>query len=104
MIDQFGGRIEGWLGFFDAAVVPPKPFTDESEFRLIIPEGGGGTSFSVIFDYVREEMPDREIASMIIMTDGCAPFPEEASAMGIPVLWMINNDFITPPWGRTVRI
>ena len=91
-IDQFGGRLEGWLGFFDAAIVPPKPFTDESEFRMISPEGGGGTSFDIIFDYVRSEMYDREIASIIILTDGFAPFPEESSAMGIPVLWLLNNE------------
>ena len=99
-IDQFGGNLEGWLGFFDAAVVPPIPFTDENEFRIIRPKGGGGTDFGVIFDYIRREMAEREIASIIILTDGCAPFPEESAAMGIPVLWMINNTYVKPPWGR----
>lgn len=99
-IDQFGGNLEGWLGFFDAAVVPPIPFTDENEFRIIRPKGGGGTDFGVIFDYIRREMAEREIASIIILTDGCAPFPEESAAMGIPVLWMINNNHVKPPWGK----
>jgi len=45
-----------------------------------------------------------EIASIIIMTDGIAPFPEESAAIGIPVLWMINNDMITPPWGKIARL
>ena len=99
-IDQFGGNLEGWLGFFDAAVVPPIPFTDENEFRIIRPKGGGGTDFGVIFDYIRREMAEREIASIIILTDGCAPFPEESAAMGIPVLWMINNNYVEPPWGK----
>ena len=71
---------------------------------MIRPKGGGGTSFEVIFDYVRSEMADREIASIIIMTDGQAPFPDESSAMGIPVLWMINNEDITPPWGKVARL
>ncbi len=103
-IDQFNGRLEGRLGFFDAAVVPPEPFYDENEFRIIRPVGGGGTSFDAIFDYIRSEMSDREIASIIIMTDGYAPFPEESAAIGIPVLWMINNDDITPTWGRVARL
>ena len=103
-IDQFDGRLEGWLGFFDAAVVPPKPFAGESEFRIIRPWGGGGTSFKAVFEYIRSEMTDREIASIIIMTDGHAQFPEESAAMGIPVLWMINNEKIDPPWGRIARI
>lgn len=99
-IDQFGGNLEGWLGFFDAAVVPPIPFTDENEFRIIRPKGGGGTDFGVIFDYIRREMAEQELASIIILTDGCAPFPEESAAMGIPVLWMINNNYVEPPWGK----
>ncbi len=99
-IDQFGGRLEGWLGFFDAEVVPPFPFTDENEFKVIRPKGGGGTDFGVIFDYVRTEMSDKEIASIIILTDGFAPFPEEAATMGIPVLWMFTDDYIKPPWGK----
>lgn len=103
-IDQFEGNLEGWLGFFDARVVPPARFSDENEFKVIRPKGGGGTSFDVIFDYIRTEMSDQEIASIIILTDGFAPFPEEAAAMGIPVLWMINNDYIKPPWGRVAVI
>ncbi len=103
-IDQFGGRLEGWLGFFDAAVVPPVPFADENEFSVIKPKGGGGTSFKVIFEYVQEEMADMEIASIIILTDGYASFPDKSAAMGIPVLWMINNDQVDPPWGKVARI
>ena len=103
-IDQFGGRLEGWLGFFDAEVIKPQPFADENEFRIIRPKGGGGTDFGAIFDYVRGEMHDMEIASIIIMTDGIAPFPEKSAAIGIPVLWMINNDMITPPWGKIARL
>ena len=103
-IDQFGGRLEGWLGFFDAAVVPPAAFADENEFRVIKPKGGGGTSFKVIFDYVQEEMADMEIASIIILTDGYASFPDKSAAMGIPVLWMVNNDDVDPPWGKVARI
>ena len=103
-IDQFGGRLEGWLGFFDAKVVPPVRFSDENEFKVIRPKGGGGTSFDVIFDFVRQEMDDKEIASIIILTDGYAPFPEEAVATGIPVLWMINNERVKPPWGKVAMI
>ena len=34
-IDQFNGRLAGWLGFFDAAIVEPQPFENEEEFRII---------------------------------------------------------------------
>lgn len=103
-IDQFNGNLEGWLGFFDAKVVPPTRFVDENEFKVIRPEGGGGTSFKAVFKYIRDEMGNEEIANIIILTDGYAPFPEESAALGIPVLWMINNDEVKPPWGKVAVI
>ena len=102
-IDQFGGKLKGWLGFFDATVVEPKPFTTEDEFKIIRPVGGGGTDFGVIFDYVRKEMVTPP-ASIIILPDGYAPFPQKRAAMGIPTLWLINNEDVTPPWGKMARI
>jgi len=103
-IDQFNGRLRGWLGFFDAKVVEPKPFGDEDEFKAIRPVGGGGTDFKVIFEYVNQYMQDKLPVSIVILTDGYAPFPKEELSMGIPVLWLINNEKITPPWGKIARI
>lgn len=106
-LEQFNGKLKGRLGFFDAAVVPPKPFGDESELEIIKPIGGGGTSFQVIFDYVFQEMPEAANnlpVCIVILTDGYAPFPEQAAARGIPVLWLLNNEDVTPPWGKTARI
>lgn len=51
-IDQFGGKLEGWLGFFDAAIIEPKRFTSLDEFKIIKPAGGGGTDFQIILEYV----------------------------------------------------
>jgi predicted metal-dependent peptidase len=103
-IEQFGGKLGGWLGFFDGAVVPPQPFENEEEFKVIKPKGGGGTSFHVIFDYVNDKMKDELPVSIIILTDGYAPFPDESEANGIPVLWLINNETVTPPWGKIARL
>ena len=103
-IEQFNGRIKGWLGFFDAGVTEPQPFDDEDEFKAIRIQGGGGTSFLPIFHYVRDHMKDKNITSIIILTDGYAPYPEESERMDIPVLWVINNDEITPLWGMIARI
>ncbi len=102
-IDQFDGKLKGWLGFFDAAVIEPKPFSNEEEFRIIRPAGGGGTDFQIIFEYVSQHMP-KAPASIIILTDGYAPFPQEKLAMGIPVLWLLNNEKVNPPWGKVARI
>ncbi len=103
-IEQFDGRLKGWLGFFDAEVYNVSPFETIEEFEIIRPVGGGGTSFSPIFNYVREKMEDDPPVSIIILTDGYAPFPEEKQTMKIPVLWLINNEDVTPPWGKIARI
>ncbi|MCR5626519.1 MAG: VWA-like domain-containing protein [Lachnospiraceae bacterium] len=103
-IDQFGGALKGWLGFFDSYVTEPVEFSNELELLKIKPRGGGGTDFSIIFSYVRKHMKDRLPASIIILTDGYAPIPPESAAMSIPVLWLINNDVVTPKWGKVARI
>ncbi len=103
-IDQFDGKLCGWLGFFDAEVVDPIAFDDIESFMIIRPKGGGGTSFEVIFDYVRDKMADDPPVSIIILTDGYAPFPDESVAMDIPVLWIINNESVEVPWGKVARI
>lgn len=103
-IDQFDGKLKGWLGFFDAAIVAPKPFTNEEEFKIIKPAGGGGTDFQIIFEYVQKHMQEKLPACIIILTDGYAPFPREKLAGGIPVLWLLNNKNVAPPWGKVARI
>ena len=103
-IDQFNGHLAGWLGFFDAAVTEPIPFEDVDSLKAIRPQGGGGTDFQIIFEYVAEHMKDDPPASIIILTDGYAPIPAEHLAGGIPVLWLINNENVTPSWGKIARI
>ena len=102
-IDQFGGKLKGWLGFFDAAIIEPQEFSTEEEFKLIRPAGGGGTDFGIIFEYVAKYM-QKPPASIIILTDGFAPFPSEKLSRGIPVLWLLTNEDVEPPWGKVARI
>lgn len=103
-IDQFDGKLQGWLGFFDATVYEPIEFETVDELLKIKPIGGGGTDFEIIFNYVNENMIDNPPKSIIILTDGYAPFPKQEIANGIPVLWLINNKRVTPPWGKVARI
>ena len=103
-IDQYDGKLKGWLGFFDAAVVDPIPFSDVEELKKIKAYGGGGTSFRCIFEYIKDYMHDNFPKTLVILTDGYAPFPDIEETMGIPVLWLIDNDKVTPPWGKVARI
>ena len=102
-IDQFNGRLSGKLGFFDSMVYDPVPFDDVNELLDIKPIGRGGTDFDIIFKYVNDKMEEPP-ASIIILTDGYATIPKEEIAKGIPVLWLLNNEEITPEWGKIARI
>lgn len=102
-VEEFGGKLEGYLGFFDAKVYPPVPFTDQKELLKIRPKGGGGTSFTVIFDYLKGLPPEEKPKSLVILTDGYAPYPEERAAEGIPVLWLMSTA-VTPPFGKVARM
>lgn len=103
-IEQFNGKLIGMLGFFDAVVIEPVPFENEEEFEMIKAIGGGGTNFQIIFNYVKEYMTDNLPVSIIILTDGYAPFTKESEAMGIPVIWLLNNEKVNPSWGKVARI
>ncbi len=103
-IEQFNGKINGKLGFFDAAVTPPIPFENVNELERIIPYGGGGTDFTVIFEYIKNNMSHCLPSAIVIFTDGYGPFPEESDALGIPVMWLIDNEDVDPPFGKVARI
>ena len=100
-IQQFTS-LTGYLGFFDAVVYEPVEFSSVEDVLDIRPKGGGGTNFFKIFEYVHKmEVKPKAI---IILTDGYATFPPEKARQGIPVIWVINNDSVTPPWGEVARM
>lgn len=103
-VDQFNGKLEGWLGFFDAAVIDPIPFTDEEELQIIRPTGGGGTDFQIIFDYIEEKMSEDMPVSLVILTDGYAPFPREDTGDLLPTLWVVTSKEINPSFGQVVYL
>ena len=104
-IEQFNGNLDGWIGFFDADVYKPIPFSSINDLAKIRPKGGGGTSFVALFDYVFDkEAFGSEYTCVIILTDGFATFPDKDYSQDTPVLWLINNGIITPPWGTLARI
>lgn len=104
VIEQFNGKISGKLAFFDSEVYPAIEFQSVKDILEIAPLGGGGTSFDIIFDYVKEDRNNKKPSCIIIFTDGEADYPDKRKAMGIPVFWIINNNENTPPWGRVARL
>ena len=103
-IQQYNGKLQGYIGFFDAGVANVVEFGYDTDVTKIVPYGGGGTDFSAIFKYVKNNMRDNLPSSIIILTDGYCPWPDEKDTFGIPVLWIINNEDMTPPYGKVARI
>lgn len=100
-LEQFPS-LTGYLGFFDYVVYKPIEFASIEDVLEIIPKGGGGTNFFAIFEYV--DKLEVKPKAIVILTDGYAKFPPESIRKGIPVIWVINNDVITPPWGEIARM
>lgn len=99
-INQFNGGLVGALGFFDEKVYTPTYFSEIDNLLHIKPYGGGGTNFNCIFDFVKRNMLNNTPTNIIIFTDGQANFPNKNIINGIPVLWLISDERIRPPWGK----
>jgi hypothetical protein len=92
------------LGFFDAEVHNVVKFDGETNVKDIKPVGRGGTNFEAVFKYIEMKMTDKLPSSIIILSDGDCEFPSQEASLGIPVLWVINNEKVNPPWGNITRI
>ena len=98
-------HLTGYILCLDAKAYDPIPINefDINTFKAL---GGGGTSFISFFnelDELKLKM-DNKLDLIIFMTDGYDKFPNENLCQGIPVLWIINNEDVTPPWGMISRI
>ena len=102
---QYKDSMKGWLGFFDAEVIPPKAFTDSKTVQTIKAQGGGGTNYNCIFEYVNDEWVEEKPECIVVMTDGMCNYPNESITNGIPVIWVIMNstDYV-PPFGKAVYV
>ena len=45
-------------------------------------------------------MKNNPPANIVIFTDGQAVFPNVTAANNIPVLWLLSDSAINPPWGK----
>lgn len=98
--------LSGSVSFFDTHITDPVPFSTEEEFREIVPTGGGGTDFHIIFQYLQEKIYPQLPRAILIFTDGYVwSWPDEADALEVPVLWLIKKGCNTDaPWGRVAEL
>ena len=97
-------NLTGELSFFDTEVTEPIPFESVDDLQRIKPVGGGGTNFHAIFHFLANSFADEPPQEIIILTDGCAPFPKEEAALDVPVLWIIMDSETEAPWGVCVHL
>jgi len=86
----------------DARIQSVKTYTQDSPFdgKTIHFQGGGGTSFIPVFQYVEENFPQTQI--LIYFTDGYGDTPEVPD---FPVLWVITPDGRNSiPWGYEIKL
>lgn len=57
-----------------------------------------------MFHYIKSNMKHNLPSVIIIFTDGYGLFPEEADILDIPVLWLIDNEDVNPPFGKVARL
>ena len=97
--------LKGSISFFDSNITEPEPFESEKDLKNLTAQGGGGTSFHIIFRYLKEKLYPNLPRAILIFTDGCARFPDEKEAFNVPVLWLIckggNADV---PWGQVIQL
>ena len=97
--------LKGSISFFDSNITDPEPFESENDLKDLTAQGGGGTSFHIIFRYLKEKLYPNLPRAILIFTDGCARFPDEKEAFNVPVLWLIckggNADV---PWGQVIQL
>lgn len=88
-----------YVDYFDTQVNEGTEFGPDETITLKA-TGGGGTDFRPIFDHLRDSR--REPATVVILTDGYGPFPDE-NPLSIPVVWAMNTAEVAP-WGTTLDI
>lgn len=97
--------LKGRISFFDSNITEPEPFEFENDLKNLTAQGGGGTSFHIIFRYLKEKLYPDLPRAILIFTDGYARFPEQKAALDVPVLWLIckggNADV---PWGQVILL
>lgn len=110
MLKDFLGEIQGIMDVFpsfkitvfsfDTQVYNACSFDSDNLDSMIDyePQGGGGTDFVAIFDYLKAEGIEPE--RLVVFTDGC-PFGSWGDEHYADTLWILHStDSIEAPWGQ----
>lgn len=103
-IDALKGQVRAKITMFacDAELADGGPWTFEPWEEFALPakfEGGGGTSFRPVFDWLDRE--GRRPDLVVYFTDAQGQFPDMEPVY--PVIWLVKGK-ATVPWGRRIQL
>ncbi len=103
-VDAIKGQIKARITLLtcDAQLGPGAPWVFEAWEQLRPPkniQGGGGTSFVPVFDWVETQQWSPDI--LVYFTDAQGVFPQREPAY--PVLWLVKGK-AKIPWGQRVQL
>ncbi len=99
---QFRANMRGFIGSFDTKVYGIHAFDSIKDLDSIIMEGGGGTNFRCIYEYIKNNVRDIEFKAIVVLTDGWGEFPYIWETMDIPTIWVMTEKG-KPPFGKVVK-
>lgn len=99
---QFRANMRGYIGSFDTKVYGIHSFESIKDLDSIIIEGGGGTSFKCIYEFIKSNVRDIEFKAIVVLTDGWGEFPYIWETMDIPTIWVVTEN-VKPPFGKIVK-
>ena len=103
-IDAIKGQIRARITLLpcDAALVEGAPWRYEPWEEFKMPEkidGGGGTDFRPVFDWIERQGIQPEL--LVYFTDAEGPFPKQPP--NFPVFWLIKGREQVP-WGERIQL
>lgn len=103
-IDALKGQIRARITLLpcDRVLAPGAPFQFEPWETFTRPErlqGGGGTSFSPVFDWIDRQ--DRRPDLLVYFTDAQGEFPKREPSY--PVIWLVKGR-ASVPWGQRIQL
>lgn len=104
IIDSFRGKVEFYAGLFDVELSGLSKITARRDIKKIKGQGRGGTSLEKPLVQLFGQLKDVDLKAIVVLTDGYLDFLSPKEFRSLPVLWVLNNNEITPSHGRIARM
>lgn len=104
IINSFRGKVEFYAGLFDVELSGLSKITAMRDIKKIKGQGRGETSLEKPLIQLFGQLKDVDLKAIVVLTDGYLDFLSPKEFHSLPVLWVINNNEITPSHGRIARM